>query len=64
MAVKSFETLIIELEEIVSKMEKGDVPLDKAIELYEKGTKISKKCSEMLDKAEQKITFIENSDDK
>lgn len=59
MAAKSFETLILELEQIVSQMEKGDVPLDKAIELYEKGTKISKRCSEILDKAEQKITFIE-----
>lgn len=54
----TFESMIKELEGIVSKMEKGEIPLDKSIELYEKGTNLALKCNEILDKAEQKITYI------
>lgn len=54
----TFESMIKELETIVSKMEKGEIPLDKSIELYEKGTNLAKKCNEMLDNAEQKVTFL------
>lgn len=54
----TFEQMIKELENIVEKMEKGEVSLDKSIELYEKGTDLAVKCNEILDKAEQKITYI------
>ena len=58
----TFESMIKELETIVSKMEKGEIPLDKSIELYEKGTNLALKCNEILDQAEQKITYI-NADE-
>ncbi|MFI3225847.1 MAG: exodeoxyribonuclease VII small subunit [Clostridia bacterium] len=54
----TFESMIKELESIVSKMEKGEIPLDKSIELYEKGTKLAFECNKILDTAEQKITYI------
>lgn len=54
----TFESMIKELETIVSKMENGEIALDKAIELYEKGTNLAVKCNEMLEKAEQKVKII------
>jgi exodeoxyribonuclease VII small subunit len=54
----NFEQLIKRLEEIVSLLEKGDVPLDESIKLFEEGIKISKKCSDKLAKVEQKVKVI------
>ena len=55
MAEKTFETSLKELEEIVHQLESEDLPLEKAIALFEKGTTLSKNCSKTLDDAEKKI---------
>jgi exodeoxyribonuclease VII small subunit len=52
----SFEDGIKELEMIVSSLEQGDLPLEKAVELFEKGKEIVVTCTKMLDEAEAKIT--------
>ena len=54
----TFEELLTELESISKKLESQDVTLDASIELFEKGIKISKECSDMLSKAKQKIEKI------
>lgn len=54
----TFEQAMKRLEEIVSKLEAGDAPLDKSMALFEEGTKLSAGLADMLDKAEQKITII------
>lgn len=60
---KTFEEQIVELEEIVKKLENGEAPLDEAVSLFEQGVKISAKCHEQLEKAEQKIKLLtENAD--
>lgn len=59
---KSFEESIEELENIVAKLEKGDCPLDEAVELFEKGVKLSKECHKTLDSAEQKIKILTEND--
>lgn len=59
---KSFEESIEELEAIVAKLEKGDCPLDEAVELFEKGVKLSKECHKTLDNAEQKIKILTEND--
>lgn len=59
---KSFEESIEELETIVAKLEKGDCPLDEAVELFEKGVKLSKECHKTLDSAEQKIKILTEND--
>ena len=46
------------LEEIVSQLERGDAPLESALTLFEEGTALMKKCSAMLDKAEQKVAKL------
>lgn len=51
----SFEELSSELESIVAKLEAGDLSLDESLALFERGTELAKKCTEMLDKAELRI---------
>ena len=54
----SFEQAMARLEEIVSQLERGDAPLESALTLFEEGTALMKKCSAMLDKAEQKVAKL------
>lgn len=54
----NFETRIKNLSEIVAKLEKGDLTLDEAMELFEDGIKITKECTKMLDEAEQKVAQL------
>jgi exodeoxyribonuclease VII small subunit len=58
----TFEAALKRLEEIVDSLEKGDVPLEKAISLFEEGIQTAKACKESLEKAEKKIKqLIKNS---
>jgi len=50
-----FEDALKKLETIVNELESGDISLDKAIERYQEGMLVSKKCLELLDKAEKKV---------
>ncbi len=52
---ESFEAALKRLEAIVDSLEKGDAPLEKAIDLYEEGIQISKACAETLSRAELRI---------
>ena len=54
----NFEESLLELEEIVKKLEVGDVPLDDAIEEFNKAMKLAKSCDEKLKKAEESITKL------
>lgn len=54
----SFEESLEELEKIVKKLEVGDVPLDDAIDEFNKAMKLSKVCDEKLKKAEESITKL------
>ena len=56
-----FETNMKELEQIVQKMSKNTLPLDESIQLFEKGMSISKACAQELNKAQQKVQKIINS---
>lgn len=54
----TYEKAISRLEEIVELMEKNELPLEESIKLYEEGTKLTAYCSDMLNKAQQKITEL------
>lgn len=54
----TYEKAISRLEEIVELMEKNDLSLDESIKLYEEGTKLTAYCSDLLNKAQQKITEL------
>lgn len=54
----SFEESLAKLEEIVNKLENGDVPLDDAIEEFKKAMDLVKVCNEKLEVAEESIAKI------
>ena len=54
----SFEKAVEELESIVSALERGDVALDKSIEIYERGEALKKHCEALLGAAENRIEKI------
>ena len=54
----SFEDALKELEEIVRKLESGNVELEKSIEIYERGAKLKAHCESRLKSAELKIEQI------
>lgn len=62
-----YENAMKKLEEIVLKLEKGDLPLEETINLYDEATKLSGYCTAMLDNAKLKIEELsekkETSDD-
>ena len=63
MEKETFEQLLSELEDISKKLENQDTTLDESIALFDSGMKISKKCSEMLRNAKQKIENIGSDND-
>ncbi|API90500.1 exodeoxyribonuclease 7 small subunit [Virgibacillus pantothenticus] len=56
----TFEEAMQQLEQVVEKLETGDVPLEKAITYYQDGMKLSKLCTEKLNQVEEKMTKIMN----
>ena len=54
----SFEESMKSLEEIVAELEKGELNLDDSVKKFEEGIKLSKKCNEILEQAEKKITIL------
>ena len=56
----NFEVAMKQLEEIANQLERNELDLDKAVEKFEEGMKLSKKCNEMLENAEKKITILIN----
>jgi exodeoxyribonuclease VII small subunit len=59
---KSFEEAISELECIVKKLEKGDIPLEQSIELFKQGVELSGYLNAKLSDAERKITVLLEND--
>ena len=55
---QSFEKSLIALEQIVLKLEDGDLPLEESLELFEQGIKLSRDCRERLAKAERRIEIL------
>lgn len=55
---KKFEEMIEDLEKISQELETGELTLDQSMEKFEEGMQLSKKCSEILENAEKKITIL------
>lgn len=58
MPALKFEEAMSRLETIVSELEKGDLPLDESLKIFEEGIKLSKTCLKMLDDAERKVEIL------
>ena len=59
----SFEDSMKRLEEIVSHLEKGDIPLQESIAYFEEGTRLLTDCSARLDEAEQLVVKLRKGSD-
>ncbi|KTQ97674.1 exodeoxyribonuclease VII small subunit [Aureimonas ureilytica] len=57
----SFEEALAALERIVSDLERGDVPLEMSIRIYERGEKLKSHCDRLLSAAEDKVEKIKLS---
>jgi len=55
---KTFESSLEELERIVRELEQGDLTLEKSLELFERGVKLSRECQERLSQAERRIEML------
>jgi exodeoxyribonuclease VII small subunit len=55
---KTFETSLEELERIVRELEQGELTLEKSLELFEQGVKLSRQCQERLTQAERRIEIL------
>lgn len=54
----NFEELMKRLEEITNKLEKEELNLDESVVLFEEGMNLSKKCNEILESAEKRISIL------
>ena len=55
---KSFENNMQRLEQIVRAMERGDVPLEESLKLFQEGTELVRSCNELLDNAQLQVKMI------
>ena len=58
MAAPKFENALARLETIVSDLERGELPLDESLKIFEEGIKLSKTCLKILDDAERKVEIL------
>ena len=56
--VRTFEASLEALEQIVRQLESGDLPLEKSLELFEQGIRLSRECQERLSQAERRIEVL------
>jgi exodeoxyribonuclease VII small subunit len=56
--LQNFEESLKKLEGIVAQMERGDVPLEESIKLFEEGTKLAENCKQQLAEAEGKVEIL------
>ena len=59
--IEDFETAIAELEQIVQELEKGELPLEDSLKLYEDGIRLSRLCHGKLEEAEGRIEVLKDA---
>ena len=57
-APRNFEAQLASLERIVRELERGDLPLERSLELFEQGVRLSRECQERLNEAERRIEVL------
>jgi len=56
--VRSFEACLEELEKVVKELEGGDLPLERSLELFERGISLSDECRKQLEAAETRVEIL------
>jgi exodeoxyribonuclease VII small subunit len=54
----SFEACLDELEKVVKELEAGDLPLERSLELFERGMALSEACRQQLEEAETRVEIL------
>lgn len=62
-SIKDFETSLQKLEEIVNKMEQGQLSLEQSLDAFEQGVKLTKDCQNTLKSAQQRVSVLTQGDD-
>jgi exodeoxyribonuclease VII small subunit len=57
-AIAGFEVCLRDLEAVVKELETGDLPLERSLELFEKGIELSESCRKQLEEAETRIEIL------
>lgn len=60
----SFEASLEELEKVVKELEAGDLPLERALSLFEQGVALSESCRKQLEEAESRVEILLKRNDK
>ena len=60
---KSFEQMMQRLDEIVKHLEKGDLPLEETLKVFQEGTELAGACGKLLDEAEQQVVRLKKGSD-
>lgn len=55
---KTFEQALARIDDIVMRLERGDIALDDALAMFEEATSLVRRCETMLSRAQQKITLL------
>lgn len=55
---KNFEASLAALEKVVRELERGDLPLEESLKLFEQGVKLSRECQERLNQAERRVEVL------
>lgn len=58
--VQSYEELYARLQEVVARLEHGELPLDETLELYEQGMQLAAACQRLLDQAELRVQQLQS----
>jgi exodeoxyribonuclease VII small subunit len=53
-----FEASLAELESLVERLERGDLPLDEALKIFERGVALTRQCQASLETAQQKVEIL------
>lgn len=61
-AKMTYEEAMLRLEEIVTNLDDGSLPLDESIKLFEESTKLAVFCNDCLEKAKLKVTELSKSE--
>jgi exodeoxyribonuclease VII small subunit len=60
---QTFESSLAALERTVRELERGELPLEKSLELFEEGVRLSRECQERLNEAERRIEVLLQDDE-
>jgi len=57
----SFEQALAGLTELVEKLESGELPLEESVAAFEQGVKLSRRCEQLLDQADQRLQVLDDN---